>query len=61
MLAIELYAACQAVDLKAAPLPPALARIHAAVRVHCPPLIDDRLLADDLEAVRRLVAAGVLC
>jgi histidine ammonia-lyase len=61
VVAIELYAACQAVDVAPLPLPPALAALHAAVRAHCPPRVDDRLLADDLEAVRRLVAAGVLC
>ena len=58
VVAIELYAACQAVDLAGLSLPPRLAAIHAEVRRAVPVLVEDRLLADDLEAVRRVVASG---
>jgi len=59
VVAIELHAACQAVDLAGLSLPPRLASVHATVRAVVPTLIEDRLLADDLEAVRRIVAAGL--
>jgi histidine ammonia-lyase len=61
VVAIEILAACQAVDLLA-PLTtsPPLARVHAAVRAKVPVLTADRPPAPDLAAIRDLIAAGSL-
>jgi histidine ammonia-lyase len=57
--AIELLAACLAIDFLA-PLRSAdpLMRVHAAVRSVVPPLTDDRPPSTDIAAVVRLIAAG---
>ena len=59
VLAIELLAACQAIDLLA-PLDssPALMRVHARVRRDVPTRTDDRSPAPDIAAAARLIAAG---
>ena len=59
VIAVELVAACQAIDLLA-PLAtsPPLARVHAAIRRAVPTLDDDRPPAPDIEAVATLVDSG---
>ena len=61
VVAIEILAACQAVDLLA-PLTtsPPLARVHAAVRARVPVLTADRPPAPDLAAIRDLIATGAI-
>jgi histidine ammonia-lyase len=59
VIAIELLCASQAIDLlqpleTSAPL----ARVHAAIRRHVPPLEEDRPPSPDIEAITRLVARG---
>ena len=59
VLAIEILAATQALDLLA-PLEtsPPLRRVHAAVRAFVPTLVDDRTPAPDIDAVAGLIARG---
>jgi len=58
-IAIELLCACQGIDLLAPLQTGALAmKAYAAVRAKSPKLIDDRPLAQDIEAVAALVAEG---
>ena len=58
-IAIELLSACQGIDLLAPLQTGALAmKAYAAVRAKSPKLIDDRPLAQDIEAVAALVAEG---
>ncbi|MBS0254304.1 MAG: histidine ammonia-lyase [Proteobacteria bacterium] len=52
---IELVAAAQALDLAGAAMPPAVARLHAAVRARVPVYADDQPLAPLLEEGARLV------
>jgi len=61
VVAIELLAACQAVDLLA-PLTTSapLARVHAAIRGQVPVLDADRPPAPDIETIASLVASGAL-
>jgi histidine ammonia-lyase len=61
VVAVEILAACQAVDLLA-PLTtsPPLARVHAAVRARVPVLTADRPPAPDLTAIRDLIAGELL-
>jgi histidine ammonia-lyase len=61
VVAIEIMCACQALDLLA-PLTtsPPLARVHAAVRRHVPPLDDDRPLSQDIERIVTMIADGSL-
>ena len=61
VLAVELLCAGQAIDLlrplaTSAPL----ARVHAALRAHVPPLDDDRPPAPDIERAAQLIARGDL-
>lgn len=65
VLAIELLAAAQALDLRRRVTPegqpaPAIARAHAVVRSRVPFLEDDAPLAGHIEALRALVRAGTL-
>jgi histidine ammonia-lyase len=67
VLAIEILAACQAIDLGtragrpgAEGLSPATAAAHKLVRSVVPPLGPDRVMYPDIEAVRALVADGSL-
>ena len=62
ILAIELLAACQAVDLAdcAGELSPAGRAIHAFVRASIPVLDDDRYLTDEIELAAELVRQGAL-
>ncbi|HUD71746.1 MAG TPA: histidine ammonia-lyase [Dongiaceae bacterium] len=59
VVAIELLAACQALDLLA-PLAPGrgVAAAHRAVRRVVPFMERDRVLADDIDAVTALIASG---
>jgi len=59
VLAIELLAACQAVDLLA-PLTTssALAAVHAAIRRDVPTIETDRTPAPDIERIAALITAG---
>jgi histidine ammonia-lyase len=61
VVAIELLAAAQAIDLLA-PLTtsPALATIHAAVRARVPALTVDRSPAPDIAALTSLITSGDL-
>jgi histidine ammonia-lyase len=61
VVAIEILAACQAIDLLA-PLTtsPPLARVHAAIRARVPVLGADRPPAPDLAAIRDLIATGAI-
>ncbi len=61
ILAIELIAACQGIDLLA-PLKPSktLQAIHAAVRVMCPFMSEDRSLSREIEDVAQWLRAGGL-
>jgi histidine ammonia-lyase len=61
VLAVELVAAAQALDLLA-PLTtsPPLARVHAAIRARVPVMDRDRPPAPDIDAVAALVASGAL-
>jgi histidine ammonia-lyase len=62
VIAIEVLAACQAVDLRggAARLSPRTRAAHELVRAAVPPLGPDRVMYPDIEAVRALVADGSL-
>jgi histidine ammonia-lyase len=61
VVAIELLAAAQALDL-IAPLAssPALMRVHARVREHVPMLVTDRPPSPDIEQLARLIVSGEL-
>lgn len=61
VIAIELLAACQAIDLLV-PLDtsPALARVHRAIRARVPTLDADRAPAPDIAAITDLIARGAL-
>jgi histidine ammonia-lyase len=58
ILAIELLAAAQGVDLRAHPTSPALREVVALVRAHVPHYDLDRYFAPDIAAVKRLVQGG---
>jgi len=61
VLAVELLAACQALDLRApVKTTPALRAVHALVRERVPFLDEDRVLARDIEAVTALVWTGAV-
>ena len=56
ILAIELLAAAQALDLRRDfVMPPRLAAIHRKIRKQVPPLHEDRVLAPDLAAIHRML------
>ena len=59
VLAIEILAASQALDLLA-PLTTsvALQRVHAAIRKNVPTLVEDRPPAPDIEKIASLIASG---
>ncbi len=58
-IAIELLCACQGIDLLAPLQTGALAKkAYEAVRAKSPKVIEDRSLAQDIEAVAALVAEG---
>ncbi len=60
ILAIELLAACQAVDLigGAAKLSPAGAAVHGFVRESIPTLGEDRFMSDEIEVTAELIRKG---
>jgi histidine ammonia-lyase len=59
VLAIELLAACQALDLRAPLQPgPATGAAHQLVRQVVPKLVNDRILASDIAAAGRLIESG---
>jgi histidine ammonia-lyase len=59
VVAIELLLAAQAIDLRGIEPSPALRAGHRAIRSRVPVMIEDRILSDDIEAVRSLVVNGV--
>jgi histidine ammonia-lyase len=61
VVAIELLAACQAIDLLA-PLTtsPPLGRAHAAVRAVVPTLEEDRPPSPDIAAIASLIRTGAI-
>jgi histidine ammonia-lyase len=61
VLAIELLAAAQGLDLRR-PLRPArrLQAAHAHIRTRVPPMMTDRPIYEDIETVRRLIDDGSL-
>jgi len=59
ILAIELLAACQGLDLRRpARSSPVLERVHTTVRERVAPWHEDRFFAPDLEAACQLLVAG---
>ncbi|MDZ7292775.1 MAG: histidine ammonia-lyase [candidate division KSB1 bacterium] len=59
VLAIELLAACQALDLRAPLLPgPATGAVRNLVRQVVPTLVNDRILANDMAIASQLIASG---
>jgi histidine ammonia-lyase len=61
ILGIELLAAAQGIDfLRPLASSPALESAHAALREHCPAMMQDRYIAPDIEAATALVADGSL-
>jgi histidine ammonia-lyase len=59
VLAIELLAACQALDLRAPLQPgPATGAVRNLVRQVVPMLVNDRILANDVAAASRLIESG---
>jgi histidine ammonia-lyase len=59
VLAIELLAACQALDLRVPLKPgPATGAVLDLVRQSIPTLVQDRILANDVKMVSELIAAG---
>ncbi len=59
VLAIELLAACQALDLRAPLQPgPATGAVRNLVRQVVPMLVNDRILANDIAAASRLIESG---
>jgi histidine ammonia-lyase len=61
MVAIELLCAAQALDLRGAVHAGAGTRAaHAVIRESCPPLLEDRPLAGDVESTCRLIESGEL-
>jgi histidine ammonia-lyase len=58
ILAIELLAAAQGVDLRERPTSPALREVMALVRAHVPHYDIDRWFAPDIAAVKALVQQG---
>jgi histidine ammonia-lyase len=59
VLAIELLAACQALDLRAPLQPgPATGAVRDLIRQSVPTLVQDRILANDVAAASALIAAG---
>ena len=60
VIAIELLLACQALDLRGVAPAPALGAAYSAIRARVPAMVEDRVVADDIAAVRDLVAAGTI-
>lgn len=60
VVAIELLAAAQGVDLRGGPEGSALSGIHETIRASVPFMDADRVVAEDIEAVRRLIRQGAL-
>ncbi len=61
VVAIETLAAAQALDLRAPLAPsPVAAAVRDAIRSRIPPMLTDRFLAPDIDAVRDLSRAGAL-
>ncbi len=60
VLAIEVLCAAQALDLVPGRPGEGTARLHELVRERVPPLVDDRPPAEDIVALRPLVADGDL-
>lgn len=59
VLAIELLAACQALDLRAPLKPgPATGAVHHLIRQTVPTLVQDRILAHEMKSVSELIATG---
>jgi len=59
VLAIELLAACQALDLRAPLKPgPATGAVLNLVRQSAPTLVQDRILANEMKSMSELIAAG---
>jgi len=58
LIAFELMAAAQAVDLRKADLAPGTAKVHAAVRALAAPLHEDRPLGADAEALYSALSSG---
>jgi histidine ammonia-lyase len=61
ILGIELLAAAQGIEfLRPLQSSPALEQVHARLRQACPPMMQDRYLAPDIEAATALVRSGEL-
>jgi histidine ammonia-lyase len=51
IVAIELLVGCRAIDLAGVFVPPRLQRLHATVRSAVPSIDDERIIADDIQAI----------
>jgi histidine ammonia-lyase len=61
VVAIELLASCQALDLAAGPRPGrGVEAAHREVRRRIPPLAADRVLSPDIDAIAELIRSGAL-
>ena len=60
ILAIEILCAAQAIHLRANPTGRGLQPIVQTLRKHVPPLASDRVVSDDINKVRALLASGEL-
>jgi histidine ammonia-lyase len=61
IIAVEALCAAQACDLRGLQPSGALGELHAAIRIAVPTLErDDRVIADDVEAIWRLIHDGML-
>ncbi|QQR91133.1 MAG: aromatic amino acid lyase [Myxococcales bacterium] len=60
IIAIELLVAAQACDIRKADLSKALHKVHRLIRSVVPVMVNDRVLADDIDAVLQLIRNGDL-
>jgi histidine ammonia-lyase len=58
VVAIELLAAAQASDIAGRPLPAALRGAHERLRASVPPMLEDRVISDDIQAALAVLRAG---
>jgi len=58
VIAIELLLACQGLDLRDGRPGPRVHALHEAVRDRVPAMVEDRVLADDIAALKELVRRG---
>lgn len=57
VVAVEALLAAQGLDLRAIPPAPALRPLHEAIRARVPVMVEDRVISDDIAAVRETLGA----